>query len=58
MRILEQPELVSAVRELPAPVLSKLIDRIGLEDSGELVALATTEQLERMFDDTWTRSTT
>jgi hypothetical protein len=51
MRILEQPELVSAVRELPAPVLSKLIDRIGLEDSGELVALATAEQLERMFDD-------
>ena len=34
MRILEQPELVSAVRELPPPVLSKLIDRIGLEDSG------------------------
>jgi hypothetical protein len=51
MRILEQPDLVSAVRDLPAPVLSKLIDRIGLEDSGELVALATTEQLERMFDD-------
>jgi hypothetical protein len=51
MRILEQPELVSAVRELPPPVLSKLIDRIGLEDSGELVALATAEQLERMFDD-------
>jgi len=51
MRILEQPELVSAVRELPPPVLSKLVDRIGLEDSGELVALATAEQLERMFDD-------
>jgi hypothetical protein len=51
MRILDQPELVSAVRELPPPVLSQLIDRIGLEDSGELVALATTEQLERMFDD-------
>lgn len=51
MRILDQPELVSAVRELPPPVLSQLIDRIGLEDSGELVALATAEQLERMFDD-------
>jgi hypothetical protein len=56
MRILEQPELVSAVRELPPPVLSKLIDRIGLEDSGELVALASTEQLERMFDDDLWRS--
>jgi hypothetical protein len=36
---------------LPAPVLGKLIDRIGLEDSGELVALASTAQLERLFDD-------
>jgi hypothetical protein len=51
MRILERPELVSAVRELPAPVLGKLIDRIGLEDAGELVALASTAQLERLFDD-------
>lgn len=51
MRIFDRPELVSAVRELPAPVLGKLIDRIGLEDAGELVALASTAQLERMFDD-------
>lgn len=50
-RILEQPALVSAVRELPPPILSKLIERIGLEDAGEIVALATTEQLERVFDD-------
>lgn len=54
MRILDRPELVSAVRELPAPVLGKLIDRIGLEDAGELVALASTSQLERLFDeDLW-----
>jgi imidazolonepropionase-like amidohydrolase len=32
MRILGRPELVSATRELPAPVLSKLIDHIGLEE--------------------------
>jgi hypothetical protein len=51
MRILERPELVSAVRELPGQVLGKLIDRIGLEDAGELVALASSAQLERMFDD-------
>lgn len=51
MRILERPELVSAVQDLPAPVLGKLIDRIGLEDAGEIVALASTEQLERLFDD-------
>jgi hypothetical protein len=51
LRILERPGLVSAVRELPGAVLGKLIDRIGLEDAGELVALASTAQLERVFDD-------
>jgi len=51
MRILERPGLVAAVRELPGAVLGKLIDRIGLEDAGELVAIASTAQLERIFDD-------
>ena len=54
MHILERPELVSAVRELPGAVLGKLIDRIGLEDAGELVALASTHQLEQLLDeDLW-----
>jgi hypothetical protein len=54
MRILDRPELVAAVRELPAPVLGRLIDRIGLEDAGELVALASSEQLQGVFDqDLW-----
>jgi hypothetical protein len=51
LRILERPALVAAVRELPGAVLGKLIEHVGLEDAGELVALATTEQLERVFDD-------
>jgi hypothetical protein len=51
IRILERPGLVAAVRELPGAVLGKLIDRIGLEDAGDLVALASTQQLERIFDD-------
>jgi len=51
VRILERPGLVAAVRELPGAVLGKLIDRIGLEDAGDLVALASTAQLERIFDD-------
>ena len=51
LRILDQPGLVAAVRELPAAVLGKLIARIGLEDAGELVALASTAQLARVFDD-------
>ncbi len=51
MRILERPGLVAAVREMPGAQLSELIDQIGLEDAGELVALATTEQLQRILDD-------
>jgi len=51
MRIFERPELVAAVRELPAPVLAKLIDHVGLEDAGELVALATPAQLQAVFDE-------
>jgi len=54
MRILDRPELVAAVRELPAPVLGRLIDRVGLEDAGELVALASSQQLQAVFDqDLW-----
>lgn len=52
--ILERPELVSAVRELSPSVLSRLVERVGLEDCGELVALATQEQLAALFDaDLW-----
>jgi hypothetical protein len=52
--VLEHPELVAAVRELPSDVLAALIDRIGLEDAGEIVALASAEQLANAFDhDLW-----
>ena len=53
-RILDEPGLVEAVRALEPRALGRLIDRVGLEDAGELVALATTPQLERIFDeDLW-----
>ncbi|HYO58749.1 DUF6178 family protein [Archangium sp.] len=53
-RILESPEQVSALQHLPPPALARLIHHIGLEDAGELVALATTRQLARIFDeDLW-----
>lgn len=53
-RILDRRDLVTAVRELPPPGLARLIDHVGLEDAGEIVALATTEQLEGVFDeDLW-----
>ena len=53
-RVLSAPELPSRVRSLPSAVLGKLIDEVGLEDAGELVALASTEQLAEIFDrDLW-----
>jgi hypothetical protein len=55
-RLLDEPDLVAAVQALPAAALGNVIDHIGLEDAGEIVALATTEQLRRIFDeDLWRR---
>ncbi|WP_437274360.1 DUF6178 family protein [Sorangium sp. So ce375] len=55
-RLLEQPDLVRLVRGLGGPVLLRLIRHIGLEDAGEIVALATTEQLKGIFDEDLWRS--
>ncbi|WP_437585290.1 DUF6178 family protein [Sorangium sp. So ce1000] len=55
-RLLEQPDLVHLVRGLEVPVLLRLIRHIGLEDAGEIVALATTEQLKGIFDEDLWRS--
>jgi hypothetical protein len=53
-RILEIPGLESAVRSLDGRALGRIIERVGLEDAGEIVAFATPEQLERVFDeDLW-----
>jgi hypothetical protein len=53
-RVLETPELPQRIRALPALALGKLIDEVGLADAGELVALASTEQLAEIFDhDLW-----
>ncbi len=55
-RILEDPGLVATVQGLEPRVLGRLIEHVGLADSGELVSLATTEQLERIFDEDLWRS--
>lgn len=53
-RILETPDLAAQVQSLPAPALAKLIDHVGLEDAGEIVALATTAQIADVWDeDLW-----
>lgn len=55
-RILEAPELATQIQELPPPALARLIDHVGLEDCGEIVALATTQQLAHVFDEDLWRS--
>ena len=53
-RILETPHLAHVVPRLPPEVLHRLIQKCGLEDCGELVALATPGQLAAVFDlDLW-----
>ena len=53
-RICDTPHLARAVAQLPAQLLHGVIQRVGLEDCGELLALATTEQLSAVFDlDLW-----
>jgi len=53
-RILNTPGLEHVVPRLRPDLLHRVIQTCGLEDCGELVALATPEQLERVFDlDLW-----
>ena len=53
-RILETPQLARVVPRLQPEVLHRVIETCGLEDCGDLVALATPRQLERVFDlDLW-----
>lgn len=53
-RILQEPELVAQVQNLEARTLGRLIGQIGLEDAGEIIALATTDQLRQIFEeDLW-----
>ncbi len=50
-RVIDSPELVRAVRALPVQAFSELVRQVGVEDAGELVALATVEQLLAAFDE-------
>jgi len=53
-RILSTPCLANVVPRLQPELIHRVIQRCGLEDCSELVALATPEQLERVFDlDLW-----
>jgi Family of unknown function (DUF6178) len=53
-RILDTPHLARIVPQLQPEVLHRVIQTCGLEDCGEIVALATSDQLERVLDlDLW-----
>jgi hypothetical protein len=53
-RILDTPHLARVVPRLQPQILHRVIQNFGLEDCGGLVALATPEQLARVFDlDLW-----
>src|SRR5262245_51369063 len=53
-RILDSPRLDRLVPRLRPDILHQVIQRRGLEDCTDIVALATPEQLARIFDlDLW-----
>src|SRR5262245_7024518 len=47
----DSPALPAFIQQLQPPVLKRLIDRVGLRDSGELIALTTTAQLRDVFEE-------
>jgi hypothetical protein len=49
--LIELPDLASTIQALPPPTFAALVRKVGVEDAGELVALATTEQLVQAFDE-------
>lgn len=50
VRLLDEPQLVEAVQGLAPVELSALVDAVGLEDAGELLALATDRQIVDLLD--------
>lgn len=49
--LIELPDLAGTIQALPPQTFSALVRKLGVEDAGELVALATTEQLVQAFDE-------
>ena len=50
-KLIAAPELAKMIQALPEQAFSCLIRKIGIEDAGELVALASTRQLVAAFDE-------
>lgn len=55
-QLIDDPALAATIRSLAPESLASLIQHVGLEDAGEIVGLATAEQLLSVFDaDLWRR---
>lgn len=53
-RLLKDPQLPEKVSTMSSGELMRIIQDVGLEDSGEVIALASTKQIELLFDvDLW-----
>ncbi len=50
-RLIDDPELARTVRALPHSEFTSLIAKIGVEDAGEIIAFASTDQLVAAFDE-------
>ncbi|MDH5673007.1 MAG: DUF6178 family protein [Myxococcales bacterium] len=50
-RLLEASDLAQRLPRLPARDFSALVQHLGVHDAGELVALATTQQLQAALDE-------
>jgi hypothetical protein len=55
-KLLEAPDLARRLQALPAAALREVLVEIGIEDAGELIALASFEQLRDVFDEDLWRS--
>jgi len=54
--ILDLPELPAIIQRLDAGILTRLIRHVGLEDSAQIVSLATADQLKSVLDEDLWRS--
>ncbi|MCA9621215.1 MAG: hypothetical protein KC731_19470 [Myxococcales bacterium] len=53
-RILDTPNLMARVQALPSETVAAVIQRVGLADAGEILALVSQQQLLELFDaDLW-----
>jgi hypothetical protein len=49
--LIERPDLARTIQAMPAQAFAAVVREVGIEDAGEIVALATTEQLVHAFDE-------